>query len=106
MVNHICSFVMFSFISLSVCVCVFPALGTICEEAGDVIDNGDASAKREKRNTLKMWTYLAFQLLEAFENDVTKPVVVGAQEKVRTYVCCHCFRIICTFGCVAEFCNM
>lgn len=62
-----------------------------------MIDNGNASAKREKRNTLKMWTYLAFQLLEAFENDVTRPAVVGAQEKVLLQIYLHlwlCCRIL------------
>ena len=47
-----------------------------------MIDRGDASAKREMRNTLKMWTYLAFQLLEGFENDVSRPGVMEVQEKV------------------------
>ena len=77
-----------------------PALGTICEETSDAIDNGDDSVKREKRNTLKMWTYLAFQLLEAFENDVTRPGVMAVQEKV-----CNCFKFNCTFDCVGTSCS-
>ena len=64
------------------CACVFSALAGVCEELGDVIDNGNASVKKEKRSILKMWTYLAFQLLEAFENDVTRPRMLVAQEKV------------------------
>ena len=61
---------------------MFSALAGVCEELGDVIDNGNASVKKEKRSILKMWTYLAFQLLEAFENDVTRPRMLVAQEKV------------------------
>ena len=70
-------------------VCVLSALAAVCEELGDVIDNGNASVKKEKRSILKMWTYLAFQLLEAFENDVTRPTVLVAQEKV-----CLCLSVL------------
>ena len=58
-----------------------------------MIDRGDASAKREMRNTLKMWTYLAFQLLEGFENDVSRPGVMEVQEKVSSNLTCNCFAM-------------
>ena len=84
------SFICNAFFSLCG-VCVLSALAAVCEELGDVIDNGNASVKKEKRSILKMWTYLAFQLLEAFENDVTRPTVLVAQEKV-----CLCFCLCCS----------
>ena len=49
------------------------ALLKLCEEVPVAIETGDCTEKNEIRNIVKMWTYIVYQLVEAFEVEESKP---------------------------------
>ena len=48
------------------------ALKTLCMEINDTTDCGTPHEKKMMNTTLKMWTYVVYQLIGSFENQVSK----------------------------------